>query len=40
MNITASDVIAAIAILATIITTDAVAWIGHLDRNGDHERGM
>jgi hypothetical protein len=37
VNITASDVIAAIAILATIVTTSVVAWIGHLDRKGDHE---
>jgi hypothetical protein len=37
VTITASDVIAAIAILATIVTTSAVAWIGHLDRSGDHE---
>ena len=37
MNITASDVIAAIAIVATIVTTSVVAWIGHLDRSGDHE---
>lgn len=33
MNITASDVVAVIAIVATI----AVAWIAHLDRRGDHE---
>jgi hypothetical protein len=37
VNTTASDVIAAIAIIATIVTTSSVAWIGHLDRKGDHE---
>jgi len=33
VTITASDVIAAIAVFATV----AVAWIAHLDRNGDRE---
>jgi hypothetical protein len=37
VNITASDVIAVIAILAGIVTTSVVALIGHFDRKGDHD---
>ena len=42
MTVTASDVIAIVAIVATIVTTSVVAWINHLDRGGDqeHERGL
>jgi hypothetical protein len=37
VTITASDIIAVVAILAGIVTTSVVALIGHLDRNGDHK---